>query len=984
MLRISRRRLLLFAYAALPLANPEVAFSQTICSQQSDGAVNCVEDATVVATGVLTPGTLTEGPGLVASSASDLDGMLTGSITTDGNGQAGVSLDADGLVDFTMTGSVATHGENAAGVLVRSRQEWFSGVVPSAVVVGDVTTSGANSAGIDVSTEGGAEVTCGTVYTTGQASTGVRVVTTGFLEGPSNLTCGDVTASGEGSNGITVWAEFGASVEAGNIVSDAAGLQFGISEGSGTVVVGNVSTTAADADAIYLSASDGSISATCGDLHTMGDRAVGIWTTASDGGSSVKCGNILTEGDQATAAALFEARFELGNLTTLGDGSGGLSLSSFFGSSGSVGNVTTSGSDSTGIGIYYTGYADVTAGNVTTSGDGSRGVWIYQPDGDVVLDVGQIRTSGANSHGIHVEPTNYSNFIDIAVAGVEVSGTGADGVRIDAAPFDFDGISIELATSGDIRSADGAAIRVATLDEFSFDLAAGLEVTGRAAGISVSASETRLDIAGAVLATEGAAIESLGGPATIDIQTTGSIDGFMRFGSGADTVTNAGTIRARGTSDFGGAVDLLTNGHIVTANGVVRFDGLERFVNSGGTIDMQDGAADDRLEISGDYSGSGGATVLLDVSRSLNAADMLQVGGEISGETIVSIHWLDSDNPINAAGVLLVEGLTDPNAITIDGLDDFGLFALAVTHRDGGLYLAPALDAAVVDLSLVQVAASDTWHQSLDAVRSSFVRPGALSTRQGLWGEAYGGSDRSGEQGTAELLGAEVPTSSRLKTNRFGMQIGFDKTIGGLLVGATAGYEKSESDAGFRTDVDVAGFNLGVYAAIGGEVGPYGILTVKHDRLELDVSHPQIDLPELDANITGGDIEAGWRGSVSAVRLELSAGLAIARSKLDKSAVDGTSIDPENQTSVRGRIGGRVQFGGALRPFVQAQLFRDFGEETDLAVSMGEFAEKLSAPVRRTWGRLEAGVGIIGHAKISGWAEFGDRKGWGLRAGLNF
>ena len=185
--------------------------------------------------------------------------------------------------------------------------------------------------------------------------------------------------------------------------------------------------------------------------------------------------------------------------------------------------------------------------------------------------------------------------------------------------------------------------------------------------------------------------------------------------------------------------------------------------------------------------------------------------------------------------------------------------------------------------------------------------------------------------------------------------------------------------------VDAKGFNVGAYAGIGAAVGPYAMVAVKHDWVDLDVHSPTFAVPNINAVNTGADVELGWRGSLVALSFDVNAGLSVVRTRIDDFAIAGTDFQFGGSTSTRGRLGGRATFNGPFRPFAEARLFHEFGEPGGLRVISGDAEDKLDIAGRGSWARIEAGVGGGNdRALLSAWADLGDREGWGLRAGFKF
>lgn len=888
---------------------------------------------------------LSDGAAIVANSRN-LGVLVTGgTVATLGSGEIAVSATADGGISLTL-GNVTATGDGSSAIYGRVSfgdaevdvgdvdsdstaidlsvgTPGYAGSGNIAVVAGNVTTRGDGAAGILLT---GDVVTLGVgdVTTLGDDSPAIDV------EGltSADVTCGDISTSGRGTDAVRVVAtdfSASASLTCGDISATGEGSR-GIQAGAAGDVTVNAGNVISAGSGVAVSTSEGRLRVELGDVSTLGSDAEAVVVNVSDGSGTVTCGNVSTVGDNSSGIETYASDGSVsvtcGDVRTEGSGSFGVS----HGSDGllTLGEVATLGSGSPGVIISSDFGARADIGGITTSGDDSVGLQAYSDSVDVA--VGQITTTGANSHGIVVESGGEAA---LAIGGVSVAGVDADAIK-------------------------------------------------------ASVGSITLDIAGAVSAAEGHALRLTGGPASVNVSSTGSIDGQMGFGDGADTLTNDGLVNLRGTNDFGAGTDLFTNNNLLVVNGQAGFANLEQFRNNG-TIDLQDGATDDRLTFNGAYAGGDDATILVDVSRSLDAADVLAIGGDISGRTILAISWVDSDAPLNPAGVLLVDGVSNPGMFTVEGLEDSGLFALRLRERGGDLYLVAAIDPSTTDLALLGLVAPDLWYQSFDGMRASIAGRGSFLPRLGFWAQAYGGQDRSGKGGTAEVFGAEIPVSSRLATDRLGGQVGFDGSVGAVLIGVTAGYGRAKSDAGIASGVDAKGFNVGAYAGIGAAVGPYAMVAVKHDWVDLDVHSPTFAVPNINAVNTGADVELGWRGSLVALSFDVNAGLSVVRTRIDDFAIAGTDFQFGSSTSTRGRLGGRATFNGPFRPFAEARLFHEFGEPGGLRVISGDAEDKLDIAGRGSWARIEAGVGGGNdRALLSAWADLGDREGWGLRAGFKF
>ncbi|MCI5076309.1 autotransporter outer membrane beta-barrel domain-containing protein [Oricola sp.] len=80
-------------------------------------------------------------------------------------------------------------------------------------------------------------------------------------------------------------------------------------------------------------------------------------------------------------------------------------------------------------------------------------------------------------------------------------------------------------------------------------------------------------------------------------------------------------------------------------------------LSNSGYVDMQDGAADDEVDISDDYVGGG--DLLVDANFSTNMADMLDIGGDASGTTEVGVS--DVSGPVVTGENVLVASIGGAN-----------------------------------------------------------------------------------------------------------------------------------------------------------------------------------------------------------------------------------------------------------------------------------------------------------------------------------
>ena len=137
----------------------------------------------------------------------------------------------------------------------------------------------------------------------------------------------------------------------------------------------------------------------------------------------------------------------------------------------------------------------------------------------------------------------------------------------------------------------------------------------------------------------------------------------------------------------------------------------------------------------------------------------------------------------------------------------------------------------------------------------------------------------------------------------------------------------------------------------------------------------------------GVEGEIGLRaGGAGTINFDVGAGLAYVRSNLDTFNFGNITFDGDKMTSMRGRVHARASFAGEMAPFVEVRGFHEFRGDNDFQLRSGLASTDLQGSGKGSWVRLEGGIGggTGGGPLISGWADFGDTRGYGLRAGFRF
>lgn len=119
-------------------------------------------------------------------------------------------------------------------------------------------------------------------------------------------------------------------------------------------------------------------------------------------------------------------------LTTDDDYQHGVTLTNFTGGSVTVdaagASVTTKGTGAIGaVAIAVDGNATIQIGDVLTTGDAANGIVAGSANGSVGVEAGQVVTEGGNAFGIHA--TGYAGPINVSAASVRTSGSYATGIH---------------------------------------------------------------------------------------------------------------------------------------------------------------------------------------------------------------------------------------------------------------------------------------------------------------------------------------------------------------------------------------------------------------------------------------------------------------------------------------------------------------------------------------------------------------------------
>ncbi|MGB3710179.1 MAG: hypothetical protein WA985_00665 [Erythrobacter sp.] len=706
--------------------------------------------------------------GVLASDGALINFDEDNTVTTTGDFAGGVVVDGGG--EINNGGLISTAGEGAVGVFINGDESTFENRIGALV-----TTTGDDASAVVLIGDSSYVQNDGAIATTGANSIGVEIGTNGLV-----VTNDSITTEGDGAVGIFA-------ANASNIFN------------SGII-------TTAGANAFGIAAGDGAIVETDDAITTTGDGATGI---VLGEGSQIRLegGSVLsTSGADASGVAIVgdvELFQNFGSITATGEGSNGVDLggagviSNFAGGSisGEVG-IDGSSEDDDSQEIRNFGSITGTGGNAVLFGGGddefqqwdtaSLDGLVDGGDGDDTLVFGNAgeedisRDLGDLDDGETFD--NFETFAFLSTGGA-INLTGDTDLALNLLGGDI----VLSGTTTSTVFADGTG-SLAVTDTGSIDVEDGT-------GVIVSVDDFVITNAGTISSGGFAAIDATGVEGLV-VNNTGLINangdgGIAIYGditaSDPDseettvTVSNSGTISATDGADFG--VVVLGNAVVGnTADGTISSTGdggAAVFIAGSGTIDNDgtitasgDGAA--AVSVGGDASVDNSGDITADGDDS--AGVLLFAGGDvvnsgtISGGVGVAANFTDDANSVTNFGSIVG---TDGNAVLLgNGDDEFQAFNGSSVDGvvDGGdgtdrlVFGNNGADLLTVNLSGIDDDLddddddSDDTDSDVDGIDASYINFETVGFR-----DLNGGIDLVGESDEAfSLLGGNITLSGTL------------------------------------------------------------------------------------------------------------------------------------------------------------------------------------------------------------------------------
>lgn len=936
---------------------------------------------------------------------------------TAGNGGTAKGGDA-GAVDVTLNGATAqavkitAEGGDAAGGAGGAGGNARGTNAPTGIAGGQggntVFGTGGSYGGGGKAGDGGssANATGGTGGQGGDATGGnakVSVTTKSVITtaGPAidiNATGGDAKggAGGIGGDGLTGRGGTGGAGGGSNTVGGAAGN--GGNGGNGTGGDGGAGGTATAGSAAVAVKNSGDITTTGGSaIHiiasggaaTGGDGRNGGQATAgagSQGGKGGAGGELPGEmggkgGDGGSAGTAFQSDGGAAGAATGGSATVDVTNDGRIRASDHGIDITATA----GSGIAGEGGLRGNTGVTSTGASGGQGGSGYTPG-----QKGKDGTGGGVEEGDNGAPAaGVNGTASITVKNSSLIDADKYGIR---AETHGQGVSqIHIDNSGDIASSAGLFLKTESL------------IGGSAIDVVNKGSIANKDVlAAAAINADGAATS---------IHNSGTVVGYVDLTDEADFFENkaGGTFEARGASLFGGKTDSFTNQGTLRAAApeTVSFNDLEIFDN-GGLVTMVDGAATGKLVMTAGgagtaYKGDGG-TLAVDAvlgGPGTGKADLLEIHGSSTGNTKVAVHVIDVAGA-NDEGipVVTVTGTSDASHFTLAGPLNAGFFTWDLRYDAGAkqheLYSA-GLGIGGAEFPAGITAAQDLWHQTTGTLleRQADLRPLLGGTQvtpvadysepvaptpvarvtPGFWLKGVGAYlERDDEHD-----GFTLDRKQTIWGGVAGFDFGTQSAGEAWLFGVFAGYVTSDLDFDkTNTKWTYDGPTVGLYATyLDHEF--HVDATLKADFLDVDIDAREFGATsgkgDTDVFNIGGRIDTGYKIDIAGgMFLEPQASFAVVRTEIDDTDIFGGTVEFDDETSVRGRLGLRLghEFTSASQMVyssdVTASVWQEFNGENDASLATPGMASfDVSDDPAKTVGDVSLGFSV---AAPDGWSAF--------------
>ena len=426
----------------------------------------------------------------------------------------------------------------------------------------------------------------------------------------------------------------------------------------------------------------------------------------------------------------------------------------------------------------------------------------------------------------------------------------------------------------------------------------------------------------------------------------------------------------------------------------------------------------DQLVMTGTtFTGAGASEFEFDVQLGGpgSAADRLFIGSA-AGSTLLTPNDLLAGSPgaLNFGGILVVDSSNaaevgnEFNMANVDkGFIEYELFFDAANDN----WLIVGLpDQEVFELLGAMSSSQDFWRRSGDALSARWQEtrdangaagmnagPGGSGRSEGweLWMQAHGGSEEIENLQTYTLGGFGFAPDLSVDIDNRGFQFGFDNLSGNAIYGLTMGFNQQEMKFDFDgNSFDTEGWNIGAYAGWAND-GFFINGLLKGDFYQVDGNFNTLPaLFTFDGVTWGAQGEVGYRWGDEGFFFEPIAALSWTTTSLDSVTTGGATIDFDDATSLRGKLGARI--GGSMgsgdvvwTPYIGAYWVDELDGDNSLTFTTGPTSINFSDEGLGSHGLVDFGFtaqtfyGLEGFVKGE-WNFGGDVDGGTARLGVRW
>lgn len=630
----------------------------------------------------------------------------------------------------------------------------------------------------------------------------------------------------------------------------------------------------------------------------------------------------------------------------------------------------------------------INADSTDSAGGSAFGVNATSYSGDVfVSNSGSISVSGA-SYGVGVSMNATSGLARLNNSGV---------IRVDA-PVDWE-IAVRGGSEDDTIVNTGriyGAVSTGFGDDSFINGSGGLWQVLNSATEFGEGNDT-LSNAGTVRIDSGDLISFGNGNDSLTNATGGLIDvvgGTIAMDAGDDTITNFGTFRLNGgmvTMSIG--TNAFNNRGVLKVLGNSSIDmGFVGTLTNLSAIDLIDGAADDKLTLTGTLAGTG--VLNIDANLATSTADQLVVTGNVAANAVQTVNVAAPGLPTTAhtsAVFARVSGTSVASnfvAGQIFGYSPANFLDLDLTVSSQINTANTAPDLFSVNVDVVGLSDSGSLAASVASGAADFLNSQVGTFRQRLGVNPYGDAGKV-MSAFLRVYSSEGDVDQAHVAANFGQggNFAYDQSSWGREVGVNAnlfsnfhaGVVLGTAESRQRlTGAGVGenrmdGMTWGAYATWYVPQGFYVDLT--HRQMAVDVESRSIaGLLQTRAHTSSQSLEAGYEWAVGGFTIVPQ--IQYTRTEVEDIraiAFDRATFEGHGGTSERGRVG--VEFNktfnaGNLRwtPYGSISAIREFDGEMTYTVGNNFFG---STSIDGTSAMAELGLGVQSGA-------------WGFNIGANW